>query len=53
MFGVKAMIIENNTEMCVSMYDVYDKKSKCGMTLVKIFEKKSIDTIVFWTLSYY
>lgn len=41
MFGEKATIIENNTEMCVSVYGVCDKKSKCGMALVKIYEKKS------------
>lgn len=41
LFGAKSMIIENNTEMCVSMYGVCDKKSKCGMALVKIYEKKS------------
>lgn len=46
LFGAKSMIIENNTEMCVSMYGVYDKKSKCGMALVKIYEKK-VDTIAF------
>lgn len=39
MFGEKATIIENNTEMCVSVYGVCDKKSKCGMALVKIYEK--------------